>query len=36
MPLKVKESTPIEDALQQLLESIRKTPPPWLRKALNS
>jgi nitrogen fixation protein NifX len=35
MPMKVKEITPIETALRQLHESVRK-PPPWLRKAMNS
>ncbi len=36
MPMKVKESVPIETALKQLGETIRQSPPPWLRKALNS
>jgi nitrogen fixation protein NifX len=36
MPLKVKETTSIEDALKQLFESIQKTPPPWLRKAMGN
>jgi len=35
MPMKVKESVAIESALQQLAETIRKSPPPWLRKAMN-
>ncbi len=35
MPLKMKEVTPIEGALKQLLASVQKTPPPWLRKAMN-
>lgn len=34
MPLKVKENTSIEAALRQLLDSVRKTPPPWLKKAM--
>lgn len=34
MPLKMKEVTPIEAALKQLLASVQKTPPPWLRKAM--
>lgn len=35
MPVKVKEIVPIEESLQRLLETIKKSPPPWLRKALN-
>ena len=35
MPMKVKEPVPIETALNQLGETIRKSPPPWLRKAMN-
>jgi nitrogen fixation protein NifX len=35
MPMKMKEIVSIESALDQLLETIRKSPPPWLRKALN-
>jgi nitrogen fixation protein NifX len=35
MPMKVKEPVSIEHALQQLEETIKKSPPPWLRKALN-
>ncbi len=35
MPMKVKEATPIETAVKQLLEIVKKSPPPWLRKALN-
>lgn len=36
MPIKVKEAAPIEESLQKLLETIKKSPPPWLRKAVNS
>ena len=36
MPMKVKEPVPIETALNQLGETIRKSPPPWLRKALST
>jgi nitrogen fixation protein NifX len=36
MPMKVKEPVLIENALNQLGETIRKSPPPWLRKALNT
>ena len=35
MPMKMKEIVSIESALGQLLETIRKAPPPWLRKALH-
>ncbi len=35
MPMKVKEKTSIEDALDQLLNIIKQSPPPWLKKALN-
>jgi nitrogen fixation protein NifX len=36
MPMKVKAATPIEDSIRQLHETIRRSPPPWLRKALNA
>ena len=36
MPMKVMEPGPIESALNQLGEKIRKSPPPWLRKALST
>ena len=36
MPLKVKEVTAIDDALEQLKATISGTPPPWLRKAMNT
>lgn len=36
MPIKVKEAVPIEESLQKLLETIKTSPPPWLRKAMNS
>ncbi len=35
MPVKVKETVTIEESLERLSETIRKSPPPWLRKALN-
>jgi nitrogen fixation protein NifX len=35
MPMKMKEIVSIESALGQLLETIKKSPPPWIRKALN-
>jgi nitrogen fixation protein NifX len=34
MPMKVKEIVSIEDALKQLSATISKSPPPWLRKAM--
>jgi len=36
MPIKVKEIVSIEELLQKLMETLKKSPPPWLRKALNS
>lgn len=36
MPMKVKAVTPIEDSIRRLHESIVKSPPPWLRKALDT
>ncbi len=34
MPMKVKGPASIEKALAQLEETMRKSPPPWLRKAM--
>ena len=34
MPMKVKEIISIESALDQLGATIKKAPPPWLRKAM--
>ena len=36
MPVKVKEIVSIEESLQKLLETIKTSPPPWLRKAITS
>jgi nitrogen fixation protein NifX len=36
MPIKVKEIISVEESLQKLLETIRKSPPPWLKKAITS
>jgi nitrogen fixation protein NifX len=36
MPMKVRETMPIETALNQLQETVRQSPPPWLRKAMNT
>jgi nitrogen fixation protein NifX len=35
MPVKVKETITIKESLNKLSETIRKSPPPWLRKAIN-
>jgi len=35
MPMKVKEIVSIESALNQLKDTLKQSPPPWLRKALN-
>jgi len=35
MPVKVKETVSILESLEKLGETIRKSPPPWLRKAMN-
>ncbi len=36
MPMKVKDPVSIESALRQLTDTIAKSPPPWLRKAMNT
>jgi nitrogen fixation protein NifX len=36
MPMKVKEPLPIASALEQLAATLAKSPPPWLKKAVNS
>ena len=36
MPVKVKEKVTIEESLERLSETIKKSPPPWLRKAIGS
>ncbi|MGE5894534.1 MAG: nitrogen fixation protein NifX [bacterium] len=35
MPIKVKEVVSIEESLQKLFETIKTSPPPWLKKALH-
>jgi nitrogen fixation protein NifX len=35
MPIKVKEIVSIEESLSRLLETVKASPPPWLRKAMN-
>ena len=34
MPMKVKEAVSIESALNQLKDTIKQSPPPWLKKAM--
>jgi len=36
MPMKVRESGPIDKELDRLSTLIRTSPPPWLKKAINS
>ncbi len=36
MPIKVKEVVSIEESLKKLLETVKTSPPPWLKKAVNS
>jgi nitrogen fixation protein NifX len=35
MPIKVKEIVSIEESLNKLFETIKTSPPPWLKKALH-
>ncbi|MEW6715451.1 MAG: nitrogen fixation protein NifX [Nitrospirota bacterium] len=36
MPIKVKEPVSIEESMQKLYETVKASPPPWLRKLVNS
>lgn len=36
MPIKVRENTSIEKSLQKLFDTVRTSPPPWIRKALQN
>lgn len=36
MPIKVKEIASIEESLQKLIETLKTSPPPWLKKAVKS
>ena len=36
MPVKVKRNVSIEESLIKLAQTIKTTPPPWLRKALET
>jgi nitrogen fixation protein NifX len=36
MPVKVKEPVSIEESMRKLSETIKNSPPPWLKKALAS
>ncbi len=35
MPIKVKEPVTIDESLKMLFDTVRRTPPPWLKKALS-
>jgi len=35
MPVKVKEAVGIEESVRKLLETIKGSPPPWLRKLVS-
>lgn len=35
MPLKVKEGTTVQECLEKLYETIKTSPPPWLKKILD-
>jgi len=35
MPIKVKEVVSIEESVEKLFDTIKASPPPWLKKALN-
>lgn len=35
MPIKVKNIVTIRESLDKLLQTVKESPPPWLRKALN-
>lgn len=36
MPIKVKEVVSIEESLEKLFETVKSSPPPWLKKAVSS
>ena len=36
MPVKVREAVSIEESIQRLAETVRNSPPPWLKKAIES
>ncbi|MBI5742184.1 MAG: nitrogen fixation protein NifX [Nitrospirae bacterium] len=36
MPIKIKETTSIEESMHKLFETVKGSPPPWLRKAINN
>jgi len=36
MPIKVREIVSIQESLQKVMETIKKSPPPWLKKAMNN
>jgi nitrogen fixation protein NifX len=34
MPVKVKDTATIEESLKRLMETVKTSPPPWLKKAI--
>lgn len=36
MPVKVKEPVGIEESIKKLSETVKSSPPPWLKKIVNS
>jgi nitrogen fixation protein NifX len=36
MPVKVTDMATIEESLRKLMETVRTSPPPWLKKAITS
>lgn len=36
MPIKIKETVSIEESMHKLFETVKGSPPPWLRKAMNN
>jgi nitrogen fixation protein NifX len=36
MPVKMNKVVSIKESLTQLVDKLKTSPPPWLRKALNS
>ncbi|MBI4825233.1 MAG: nitrogen fixation protein NifX [Nitrospirae bacterium] len=36
MPIKIKEAASIEESMNRLFETVKGSPPPWLRKAMNN
>lgn len=36
MPIKIKDTVSIEESIHNLFETVKGSPPPWLRKLVNS